>query len=1075
MYSFSSDTKFLIITDGVEVWKLEKNQVSLKTANELVIIDRNGMHYKNFAYTEVVGNFANATAVVAYLETLVNTGQTISIDISTLATEATLLDINENLTDGIIVEPVHDDILGVAVSGTRNNQIEVSFDTAFDSSVVTNTSTSTGSATISNGHALYSTGTNANGTSKAVSVITLNYRPAHEEYVYFTAAFTTPTSANSNQRLGLYDANNGFFIGYNGLNFGITKRTSGSDTFTNRTSWNTDLLTGLASSKFTRNGTPEAINLTYSNLFRIRFAWLGSASVVFEVFSPDGKWVIFHTLKVPNSQLNPSITTPNLPITLEVLKSGADATNLIVYTACWAAGTTSNYSKITDNLTDNTLANLTRSVITGRASTGGGSYYNVKVEPSGKLLVTDDAITDGTQIAQIVATEEDGSYPDPNVLPTGNDVKPNIDKYGNLRVRSEVLTDELSIRDDFSGNTLSVDWTEEIVGGASVSVANSNVTLSSSTANGNIAKITYSLDYLPLTLRTTLDISQRIANQTIFIGFVYRDAGVITQSAYIEFVGTDNQKINCVSQSSADASDIQTTSNITIPSALNTSQKLYYKIDVSNNAVTFQVSSNGLSYVPLAQHTLHIPTPYQPLDIEANIENTATVTNTDVNIDLVFANNMNRVQVDQDFTGEPLPSQLIGSVGNTYKNVNATPTGDLKVELSGNNTSAFGDINVAELTPVLQVDFVYGILTSLGGGTIANGGIVDGNSGRLRLQTGTNTAGSAIYQTIKVAKYRPGQGVDAKFTRVFETGVANSQQEIGMGDLVDGYFYGYVGTQFGIISRNRSVQTFIPQKNWNVDACDGTGLSDFNINPTLGNVFRIKYPYLGYGDVKFFIQDSNSGQFILVHVIKYANSSTSTQLSNPNLSFWARNVNTGNNTNLTGYVGSAGVFLSGIRKYIGQTGYAFNNKALTTGGGITNLFTIKNASSFNGITNKSLIRLTSNVFSAGNLGVNQFGYLFLIKNATLGGTPSFIPDNGTTVNNGATITNGQSPVSVDKSGTTVTGGINEWASNAVNTSNSFIDVTEFDIFLAPGETLTFAGFVTSNASLSAVSNYILDI
>jgi hypothetical protein len=213
----------------------------------------------------------------------------------------------------------------------------------------------------------------------------VSYRPAHEEYVYFSAAFTTPTSANSNQRIGLFDSNNGFFIGYNGTSFGITKRVATVDTFTNRSSWNGDLLTGAVGSKFTRNGTPEAINLTYSNLFRIRFAWLGSASVLFEAFSPDGSWVVFHTLKFPNSQLNPSINSPNLPITIEVIKTSADATDLILYTACVAAGTTSNYSKITDTLTDYTLANLTRSVIAGRSSSGGGTYYNARVTPSGSL------------------------------------------------------------------------------------------------------------------------------------------------------------------------------------------------------------------------------------------------------------------------------------------------------------------------------------------------------------------------------------------------------------------------------------------------------------------------------------------------------------------------------------------------------------------------------------------------------------------------------------------------------------------------------------------------------------------
>lgn len=303
------------------------------------------------------------------------------------STETTLQSIEATLEEGIIVNPVHDDILGVAVSGTRNNQIEVSFDSSFDSNIITNTNSGTGGASISGGHALYSTGTGTTATSKGVSVTTLSYRPAHEEYVYFTAAFTTPTSANSDQRIGLYDSNNGFFIGYDGLTFGITKRTGASDTFTARSSWNGDLLTGAVGSKFTRNGTPEAINLTYSNLFRIRFAWLGSASVLFEVFSPDGIWVVFHTLKFPNSQLDPSIASPNLPITIEVIKASADATNLILYTACVAAGTTSNYSRITDTLTDYTLANLTRSVIAGRASTGGGTYYNVKVTPSGSLTV----------------------------------------------------------------------------------------------------------------------------------------------------------------------------------------------------------------------------------------------------------------------------------------------------------------------------------------------------------------------------------------------------------------------------------------------------------------------------------------------------------------------------------------------------------------------------------------------------------------------------------------------------------------------------------------------------------------
>lgn len=301
-----------------------------------------------------------------------------SLTTPNFATEATLQTIATANTTSV-------DIMGVGVNGSRNNQIEISFDTSFDTAVITNATTSTGSTTISNGHALYATGAGVTATATGTSVGSVTYRPAHEQYSYFSAAFTTPTSANSNQRIGIYDANNGFFIGYQGTTFGVTKRTATVDTFTARTSWNGDLLNGSVGSQFTRNGTPEAINLSFSNLFRIRFAWLGSGSILFDVFSPDGKWINFHNIRQPNLALNPSINSPNLPLKVEALKSGADATNLIIYTACWAGGTTSDYSKITDTLSDNSLASFSRAVIAGRSSTGGGTYYNVKVTPSGSL------------------------------------------------------------------------------------------------------------------------------------------------------------------------------------------------------------------------------------------------------------------------------------------------------------------------------------------------------------------------------------------------------------------------------------------------------------------------------------------------------------------------------------------------------------------------------------------------------------------------------------------------------------------------------------------------------------------
>jgi hypothetical protein len=349
------------------------------------------------------------------------------LSVPDFATQATLQQIANSTASGAASA----DILGVTNIGTRTNQVELAFDTSFDTDVITNSATGGASATISNGHALYASGTSTTAQVSGVSIQTVKYRPGNEQYVKFTAAFTTPTSANSVQRIGLFDANNGFFIGYEGLTFNATRRSGGSDTGVAYASFNGDPLDGSSGSAFTRAGTPEAIDFTKSNLFRIRWAWLGSAPVQYEVFSPDGSWVVFHTLRFPNLQLDPSILSPNLPITIQVTKTSADATNLILYTACVAGGTTTSLEKITTALTDDTLATLNRSVIAGRSSSGGGTYYNVKVTPSGSILTAIGDIGD-------VAGQETMANSLPVVIASDQTAVPISDDGGSITVDGTV-------------------------------------------------------------------------------------------------------------------------------------------------------------------------------------------------------------------------------------------------------------------------------------------------------------------------------------------------------------------------------------------------------------------------------------------------------------------------------------------------------------------------------------------------------------------------------------------------------------------------------------------------------------
>lgn len=396
------------------------------------------------------------------------------------------------------------------------------------------------------------------------------------------------------------------------------------------------------------------------------------------------------------------------------------------------------------------------------------------------------------------------------------------------------------------------------------------------------------------------------------------------------------------------------------------------------------------------------------------------------------------------------------------------------IRFDPSNVSAFGTLETGEITPVVQLDFVYGINTQTWVSTTANGWTVDTNGWRLRLQCGTNSAGSAVFASRKLAKYRAGQGMTARFTWAFATGTSSNTQIVGVGNSNDGYFFGFNGTSFGILHRNNGSDTWTAQASWNGDKADGTGASAFNWTKTNGNVMMIKYPYLGYGNIHFFVLDQNSSRFILVHTIKYTNTTASTQLSNPTMGFYAQSLNSGNTTNLIGYGWSVGIFISGVRSYASNPRWGIDNTktGITTE---TNILTLKNATTFNGITNRWLARLTTISVANWANNTNWTCTLRMKLNSTLGGTPAYTPINGSTADNGTTITNGNAFISYDTAWTTVTGWTTIFNAAVTLSNNQTIDLTDLDLYLAPGDTLTISGTNTSSSSIAVAINWSSDI
>ena len=404
----------------------------------------------------------------------------------------------------------------------------------------------------------------------------------------------------------------------------------------------------------------------------------------------------------------------------------------------------------------------------------------------------------------ISGKEESGSYPDPASVATGNDADANIDQYGNLRTRTEVLTDELSIRDDFSGVALGANWTSVLSSGT-IGVANSLMTMTSGTANASVPSIIQPIDYCPVTLRTRFKVNDRYANQKFRIGFIYRVAGVITQGAYLEFSGTDNTLVNTVTCSSDDATDLEQNSSVLIPLGINSATYSYWKIDVSNNTVTFSISDDGLNFESISQHKLHLPDPYQPLPLEISFENTALTTDNTALVDMIFVNNMNRVQMDQDFAFEPIPTQILGRTDSGQAlPIPVTPEGHLEAAIHDPLT-VFGEVSVAQDTPIFQSDFVYGLNNQQTYTVTSGSGAASASNGLAQLSTGTTIYSYSVLESRKRLRYRPGQGVKVKFTALYTTPVANSYQGVGCGTAENGLYFGYgntndlTDTRFGIL------------------------------------------------------------------------------------------------------------------------------------------------------------------------------------------------------------------------------------------------------------------------------------
>ena len=391
----------------------------------------------------------------------------------------------------------------------------------------------------------------------------------------------------------------------------------------------------------------------------------------------------------------------------------------------------------------------------------------------------------------------------------------------------------------------------------------------------------------------------------------------------------------------------------------------------------------------------------------------------------------------------------------------------LPVILPTEGKTAFGELITAQLSPQIQGSFEYTVdNTDLNTNTEVNTGTVTQASAMCVVGTGTTTASTALFQSKQHAKYRAGLGGLSRFTALFNSPVANTEQYQGIMDAMgssaafkNGFSVGYDGVTFGFHRFRDDVKITINQADWD-DPLDGTGMSGMVLDPTKLNVFYIQFQYLGAGAIKLYVEDDTTGIPIIVYTLDYANLNVLPTVFNPNFhhTLWVNNGST--TSNIVSKSGSYGYFIEGKTSFI-ELHQPTNSSGINEKTGITTeipIFTIRNKSTFASKTNFIDIYLLNMAASSEATAANNQANIRLIKNATLGGDASVWNDINTT----------NSVVEIDVAATTVANGIEISPGLMAGKNGSFKDrLSDYKMLLNPGETLTIAGNSANSATIDA--------
>lgn len=199
--------------------------------------------------------------------------------------------------------------------------------------------------------------------------------------------------------------------------------------------------------------------------------------------------------------------------------------------------------------------------------------------------------------------------------------------------------------------------------GGTISVSSSNLVLASGTTNASSTFVSRQVDYGPMTMSVGCTISQRIANQDIYIGF---NGTSLDDRLYARFrlSGTTNTLATCetgwANVAPATGTDLQSTS-VTYPHGSTSAVINEYRIDIDGRIVAFFIND-----ILVASHKLVVPKPYDILAMQFKLTNGTGASNTTLTIAYIICNNYDSVRITAANAFEPLMVSTQPATDQTY-------------------------------------------------------------------------------------------------------------------------------------------------------------------------------------------------------------------------------------------------------------------------------------------------------------------------------------------------------------------------------------------------------------------------